>query len=100
MTTHWHSGETQIYWTCKALIGGRTISHIDEIGEVQGWRLGAIICALKRKYDWPIRADYKAPENVAYYTLAPDTDWRKLKFPQSARSLLPLNGDGGFDGAE
>lgn len=98
MTKHWHSGETQIYWTCKALIEGRKINHMDEIGEVRGWRLGAIIFNLKRKYDWPITAEYKAPQNIAYYSLKPETDWKALKFPQSAQGLVPPKGDGEFYG--
>jgi len=98
MTEHWHSGETQIFWTCKALIDGRKISHMDEIGEVQGWRLGAIIFKLKREYDWPICAEYKPPENIAYYKLAPGIDWRSLRFPKSAQGLLPSSDRGNFYG--
>ena len=32
----WFSGETQVYWTCKALIDGRVISHRTEIREIRG----------------------------------------------------------------
>ena len=67
MTDKWYSQNTQVYWTCKALIEGRKINHMDEIGETRGWRLGAIIFNLKRKYDWPIVTEYKAPENIAHY---------------------------------
>ena len=87
MTKHWHSNETQIFWTCKALIEGRTINHMDEIGEARGWRLGAIIHNLKHKYDWPISADYRGPENIAFYSLKQGTNWKVLRFPKSAQKL-------------
>lgn len=100
MTDRWYSNKTQIFWTCKALIEGRTINHMDEIGEVRGWRLGAIIHNLKRQYGWPILAEYRGPENIAYYSLKPATDWAELRFPRSAASLLPPKSDGGPDGSE
>lgn len=85
----WYSGETQVYWTCKALIEGRTISHKTEIREVRGWRLGAIIHLLKSKYHWPILVEYRGSENVAYYRLAPGTDTARLSYPPSAEGLAP-----------
>lgn len=91
MTRNWHSGETQIYWTCKALIEGRAINHMDEIGEVRGWRLGAIIHNLKRNYDWPIATEYRGSEQIAYYSLKSDIDWRDFEFPKSAKQLNPDN---------
>ena len=100
MTDRWYSNKTQIFWTCKALIEGRTINHMDEIGEVRGWRLAVIIHNLKHKYDWPIKAEYRAPHNIAHYSLKPATDWMKLRFPQSAVSLIPPKQDGGPDGEE
>jgi hypothetical protein len=84
---HWFSGETQVYWACKALIDGRTISHKTEIREMKGWRLGAIIHVLKSKYKWPIMAEYRGSENVAHYRLAPGTDISRLHFPPSAKAL-------------
>lgn len=87
MTKHWHSNRSQIYWTCKALVEGRTITHWDEIGEVRGWRLGAIIHNLRQKYGWPIEADYRGSENIAHYRLVGRVDWRTLNFPLSA---IPL----------
>ena len=87
MTNHWHSNRTQIYWTCRALIEGRTITHMDEIGEVQGWRLGAIIHNLRRKYSWPVETEYRGPEQIAHYSLRKGCDWRHLDFPLSARML-------------
>jgi hypothetical protein len=82
-----YSGKTQIHWTCKALLDGRTISHRTEINEVRGWRLGAIIHRLKSDYAWPIQATYGASDNVAQYFLKAGTDPATLRFPQSARSL-------------
>lgn len=89
MTKHenFYSSPTQVYWCCKALIDGRTISHRTEIREVKGWRLGAIIHVLKSKYDWPIVAEYRGPENVAYYRLPSGAAIASLKFPPSAASL-------------
>ncbi len=82
-----YSGETQVFWTCKALIDGRVISHKTEIREVKGWRLGAIIHVLKSKYRWPITAEYRGAENVAHYRLQPGTLIANLSFPPSAASL-------------
>ena len=83
----WFSGETQVYWTCKALLDGRTISQQTEIHEVRGWRLGAIVHRLRKEFKWPILAEYRGPENIAYYSLASDADCAKLRFPRSAKSL-------------
>lgn len=88
MAKHWYSNKTQIFWTCKALLGGRTINHMDEIGEARGWRLGAIIHNLRQKYYWPIETEYRGSERIAHYSLRDDTDWRALKFPDSAKTLL------------
>lgn len=88
----WYSNPTQVYWTCKNLLDGRTISTKTEIREVKGWRLGAIIHNLKSRYGWPIIAEYRGPENVAYYYLAPGTDRTRLRFPPSAKRLAQ---DGG-----
>ena len=87
MSDHWHSNRTQVYWTCKALAQGRTINHMDETGEVKGWRLGAIIHNLRRKYHWPIETEYKGPERIAHYRLPKRTDWRGLEFPRSAKAV-------------
>ncbi len=86
----WYSGKTQVFWTCKALLDGRTISHKTEIREVRGWRLGAIICRLKREYGWPIRVEYRGPENIAHYWLDRDCDRSKLRFPRSACELAEV----------
>ena len=83
----WYSGETQVFWTCKALLEGRTISHKTEIREVRGWRLGAIVFRLRRDYGWPIDVEYRGPENVAHYKLRPGTDRTSLRFPRSAQAL-------------
>ncbi len=83
----WFSSPTQVYWCCKALITGRTISHRTEIREVKGWRLGAIIHLLKVKYHWPIDVEYRGAECVAYYRLRPGTDPARLTYPPSAAML-------------
>jgi hypothetical protein len=84
---HWHSSPSQVFWCCKALLDGRTISHKTEIREARGWRLGAIIHRLKTDYGWPIRAEYRGPQNIAHYSLSPDADRARLRFPPSARDL-------------
>ena len=87
----WYSSGTQVYWTCHALLNGRSISHKTEIREVKGWRLGAIVHKLKSRYGWPIETEYRGRENVAYYRLRPGFDRAALRFPPSASSLA----DGG-----
>ncbi|AYF02185.1 hypothetical protein PY32053_02592 [Paracoccus yeei] len=83
----WYSSPTQIYWTCDALIRGRVLSTRTEIREVKGWRLAAVCHKLSSKYHWPILVDYRGPENIAHYRLAPGTDISRLRFPPSAQSL-------------
>lgn len=89
MTKHssWYSSPTQVYWTCKALIEGREISHKTEIREVKGWRLAAIVWKLQHEFGWPIESNPRGPEAVAYYRLAPGTDPAKLRYPPSAAHL-------------
>lgn len=82
-----YSSATQVEWTCRALLSGRAIGHHEEIAEVQGWRLAAIVWRLKHKYGWPILTEYTGPENRAQYKLEPGCDRAKLLFPQSARHL-------------
>ncbi|AXI54552.1 hypothetical protein C1J05_08650 [Sulfitobacter sp. JL08] len=86
-SNNWHSGKTQIFWTCKALIDGRTISHKTEIREVRGWRLGSIIHRLKAELHWPILVEYRGPDNIAHYWLSKDAIVSELRFPQSAKAL-------------
>lgn len=83
----WYSNPSQRFWTCKALIDGRTISTKSEIREVKGWRLAAIVETLRSKYDWPIKTELRGKENVAHYFLAPGIDPATLKYPPSAKSL-------------
>ncbi|MEB3418943.1 hypothetical protein ACFSDD_13230 [Salipiger marinus] len=83
----WYSSPSQIFWTCKALRDGRTLSTRTEIREVKGWRLAAITEKLRRQYGWPILTEYRGPQNIAHYRLAPGTDLSKLRFPPSAKSL-------------
>ena len=105
MDNGWFSNHTQVYWTCKALVRGRTITHMDEIGEVRGWRLGSIVHNLRRKYHWPIETEYRGPERIAHYRLPGRTDWRALDFPRSAKRLkdelrdTPHKGQDGAEGA-
>ena len=82
-----YSSDSQVFWTCKALLDGRTINHRTEIREVRGWRLGAIIHRLRHHYGWPIHAEYVGPQNVAHYSLKAGIDRTKLRFPRSARAL-------------
>jgi hypothetical protein len=82
-----YSSESQVFWTCKALLDNRTISHRTEIREVRGWRLGAIVHRLRHHYGWPIHAEYRGPQNVAHYFLKAGIDRSKLRFPPSARAL-------------
>lgn len=87
MAKHWYSNRTQVFWTCMALAKGRTITHMDEIGEVKGWRPGANIHNLRRNYHWPIETEYKGPERIAHYRLPKRSDWRALDFPRSAKAV-------------
>ncbi len=83
----WYSGKTQVFWTCKALLEGRAISHKTEIREVRGWRLGAIVHRLRHEFGWPIETEYRGPDHVAYYSMRKGFDKSKLRFPKSARAL-------------
>ncbi|NCC03386.1 MAG: hypothetical protein EOM37_04980 [Proteobacteria bacterium] len=78
----WYSHESQIRWACLQLIRGREISHKDEIGEVRGWRLSAIIHNLRKRYHWPISTRYDA-NRVGYYRLGTGVDADGLKKPRS-----------------
>ncbi|MFD0860415.1 hypothetical protein [Roseovarius aquimarinus] len=89
---NFYSSDSQVFWTCKALLDGRTISHKTEIREVRGWRLGAIIHRLRHEFGWPIQTEYRGPQNVAHYSLKAGIDRAALQFPRSARAL-------GIDGA-
>ena len=84
----WYSSPTQVFWTCKALIDGREISHKTEIREVKGWRLAAICERLRREFSWPIDTVYRGADAIAYYRLRPGTDPAKLHYPPSAAHLL------------
>jgi hypothetical protein len=89
----WFSGQTRVFWTCKALMDGRTISHKTEIREVRGWRLGAIIHRLKHEYNWPIQAEYRGPQNIAHYWMCQSANRAALRFPPSAKALGADGGD-------
>jgi hypothetical protein len=82
-----YSGKTQVFWVCSVLLQHRIITHRTEINEVHGWRLGAIIHRLKNEYGWSIQAEYRAPRNIAHYSLKAEIDRATLRFPPSARSL-------------
>lgn len=82
-----YSGETQVFWTCKALLDMRAFSHPNKIRDVNGWRLGANIHRLIHDYDWPICADHRGSHNVAHYSLKVGMDRSALRFPPSAQSL-------------
>ena len=84
----WYSNPTQVFWTAKALIEGRTITHKTEIREIKGWRLAAITERLRREFGWPIETVYRGTDNIAHYRLAPGTDPAKLTYPPSAAHLV------------
>ena len=84
----WHSNQTQRAWVCAELLSGRTITTKTEIREVNGWRLAAIIHALRDAYDWPIESEYRGKSKIKHYWLRPGTDPAKLRFPPSAKHLL------------
>lgn len=81
----YYSNPTQIYWCVRALLSGRTISHKTEIREVKGWRLAAIVERLRNEFGWPIRSEFRGPDNIAHYSLSADCDRAKLRFPPSAQ---------------
>lgn len=82
-----YSKQTSVFWACKAFLDGRTISHREAMKEIGAWRLGAIAHRLKREFGWPVEVEYRGSEKVAYYSLAPDVDTAKLRFPKSAEAL-------------
>ncbi|WP_299872679.1 hypothetical protein [uncultured Sulfitobacter sp.] len=84
---HSYSKPTSVYWTCKALTEGQTISQLTQIQNVKGWRLPAVIHRLKAEYHWPICTEYRQPDGVAFYSLSPDVDRATLRFPKSAEAL-------------
>ena len=84
---NFYSKPTSVFWACKALKDGRTITHQDGMAEIGAWRLGAIVHRLKREFEWPITVEYRGPQKVAHYSLAPDTDTAKLRLPRSAKAL-------------
>ena len=84
---HNYSNPTSVYWTCKALLDGRTISQLTQIQNVKGWRLPAVIHRLKTEYDWPICTEYTSPGHIALYRLSLDADLTELNFPKSAKAL-------------
>lgn len=84
---NFYSKPTSVFWACKALTEGRTITQQDEMAEIGAWRLGAIIHRLKREFSWPISVEYRGPEKVAHYSLDQDADKAKLRLPRSASAL-------------
>lgn len=87
MSDRWYSNPTQIYFTCRELALGRTLNHMDVIGQTRGWRLGAIVHTLKHEYGWPIRTDFRGPERIGHYTLKESVDPLTLRLPPSAQRL-------------
>lgn len=83
----WFSSPTQVFWACKALIEGRTISHNSKIHEAKGWRLAAILEQLKNNYSWPIIAASDGPENIAYFRLPEGTSPATPIYPPSEMTL-------------
>ena len=83
----WYSNDTQISWVCNALIDGRTITHRDEIAEVRGWRLAAVIHRLRTRYKWPITTVYDDAK-VAHYKLGKA---EQLEVPKSYKKAIKSN---------
>ena len=83
----WYSSQTQRSWACEALLSGRVLTTQAEIGEVRGWRLAAIIHALKDEYGGPIESAYRGAANIKPYWLQSGTDPAKLQYPPCARHL-------------
>ncbi len=79
----WFSSDTAIAWACRELIRGREISHPDEIGEAGGWRLGAIVHVLRKRYKWPIVTERRGPARIAFYRLGNADE--PLEIPKSAK---------------
>lgn len=86
-SNHWHSNPSQVFWVCKNLVAGRTLTHKTEIREVNGWRLAAVIHKLRAEYHWPIEDQYRGKDNIKHYWLRPGTDPQKLRYPPSAAHL-------------
>ncbi|WP_419903477.1 hypothetical protein [Kiloniella sp.] len=82
-----YSSKTQIYWACKSFCDGRTLSHKTEIREMDGWRLAAIVHNLRKKYNWPIRGEYRGVNNIMHYWLYRDCQQTTLAFPRAAKDL-------------
>jgi hypothetical protein len=78
----WYSGDTQVKWACLQLMQGREISHCDEICEVSGWRLSAIIHKLRHRYKWPIVTRYDF-NRIGHYRLEKGVIAGELKKPRS-----------------
>lgn len=79
---NWYSGDSQIAWACRAFLKGTEISHMDEILNVRGWRLAAIVWELKTRYGWQFDVRYGV-DNIAYYRLKRCLDKASLKMPRS-----------------
>jgi len=91
----WYSSSTAVAWACHELLKGREISHPTEIGEVGGWRLGAIIHVLRKRYKWPIITERRGPAGIAYYRLGKVEG--PLELPKSARNKESVNTGQGSD---
>ena len=89
---NFYSKPTSVFWACKALTDGRTITQQDEMAEIGAWRLGAVIHRFKTEYHWPILVEYRGPEKVAHYWLNKDLGTATLRFPPSKKSLVSEGG--------
>jgi len=87
MREHWHSNPTQIYFTCRALVSGQTLNHMDVIRGVKGWRLSAMVNTLRTGYGWPIVTEFRGPERIGHYRLPKSCDPTALNYPPSAQHL-------------
>lgn len=80
--SRFYSGDTQISWVCREFLTGRELCHLDEIDNVRGWRLAAIVCELKKRYGW-VFTKRDGPNKVAYYRLCKGADWSSFRMPRS-----------------
>jgi hypothetical protein len=87
-----YSKPTSVYWVCDAFLNRRTISQLTQIQHVRGWRLPAIVHRLKTEFNWPICTEYRKRDGVAFYSLPPNVDRTKLRFPKSAKALGNVEG--------
>ena len=80
-------------WAITALLQGRAISTQHQIDEVGGWRLGAIVCALKKPpFFWKIDTHKVGSKRVAHYFFSFFTVVSELTMPAGLEHLVRIAG--------